>query len=81
MARKPKFKNDGFEAIQSNVVGMYRAETKATLRSFEVSCLKADIDLGLAAVDEGRLTDFDRSSIIALGRKLSAERASRRQPN
>lgn len=37
--------------------------------------LKADIDRGMADVTEGRLTDFDPRQIIALGRKLSAERA------
>jgi len=37
--------------------------------------LKADIDRGMADVTEGRLTDFDPRQIIALGKKLSAERA------
>jgi len=37
--------------------------------------LKAEIDRGMADVTEGRLTDFDPRQIIALGRKLSAERA------
>jgi antitoxin ParD1/3/4 len=37
--------------------------------------LKAEIDRGMADVTEGRLTEFDPESIIALGRKLSVERA------
>jgi antitoxin ParD1/3/4 len=42
--------------------------------------LKADIDSGMADVTEGRLTDFDPRQIIALGRKLSAERAKSASP-
>ena len=37
--------------------------------------LKAEIDRGMADVTKGRLTEFDPESIIALGRKLSADRA------
>lgn len=38
---KPKFKSDAFEAIHSNVSGMFRAGTidKATMRHFDESCL------------------------------------------
>jgi antitoxin ParD1/3/4 len=46
--------------------------------------LKAEIDRGMADVTEGRLTEFDARSIIALGRKLSADRAksvSRKKQN
>ncbi len=41
MAKKLKYKSDAFEAIHSNVAGMYRAGTvdKATMRSFDASCL------------------------------------------
>ncbi|RUX94661.1 DNA-binding transcriptional regulator [Mesorhizobium sp. M2A.F.Ca.ET.040.01.1.1] len=41
MTTKPKFRSDAFEAIHSAVEGMYRAGTidKATLRSFDESCL------------------------------------------
>jgi antitoxin ParD1/3/4 len=42
--------------------------------------LKTEIDRGMADVTEGRLTDFDAESIIALGRKLSAERAKSGSP-
>jgi putative transcriptional regulator len=43
MAKKAKYKSDAFEAIHSGVSGMYRAGTidKATMRSFDVSCLVA----------------------------------------
>ena len=39
------------------------------------AALKAEIDRGMADVTEGRLTEFDARSIIALGRRLSADRA------
>jgi putative transcriptional regulator len=43
MAKKQKYKSDAFEAIHSTVSGMYRVGTidKATMRSFDVSCLAA----------------------------------------
>jgi hypothetical protein len=37
--------------------------------------LKVEIDRGMADVVEGRLREFDARSTIALGRKLSADRA------
>src|ERR1700678_2529408 len=41
MTKNGKYKSDAFEAIHSNVTGMYRAGTidKATMRSFDASCL------------------------------------------
>jgi hypothetical protein len=42
--------------------------------------LKADIDRGMADVTDGRLTEFDSRQIIALGKKLSAERAKSASP-
>ena len=41
MAKNPRYKSDLFEAIHSNVAGMYRAGTidKATMRRFDASCL------------------------------------------
>jgi putative transcriptional regulator len=41
MTRNRKYKSDAFEAIHSAVEGMYRAGTidKATMRSFDESCL------------------------------------------
>ena len=41
MATKPKFKSDAFEAIHSSASAMFRvgAIDKATMRSFDASCL------------------------------------------
>jgi putative transcriptional regulator len=41
MAKNRKYKSDALEAIHSSVAGMCRAGTinKATMRSFDVSCL------------------------------------------
>ncbi|HWB33383.1 MAG TPA: DNA-binding transcriptional regulator [Acidobacteriaceae bacterium] len=43
MAKKPKFKNSAFEAIHSSASAMLKvgAIDKATMRSFDVSCLIA----------------------------------------
>jgi putative transcriptional regulator len=43
MTAKRKYKSEAFEAIHSSVSGMYRAGTidKATMRSFDESCLVA----------------------------------------
>jgi hypothetical protein len=46
------------------------------LRMDRLAGLKAEIDRGMADVREGRLTEFDPRSVIALGRKLCAERAA-----
>lgn len=48
---------------------------KRELQAQKFAALKAEIDRGMADVTEGRLTEFDPRSIIALGRKLSADRA------
>jgi putative transcriptional regulator len=47
MPNKRKFRNDAFEAIHSAADGMYRAGTidKATMRSFDESCLTVPADL------------------------------------
>ena len=41
MATKHKFKSDAFEAIHSSAAAMYKVEAidKATMRSFDASCL------------------------------------------
>ena len=41
MTKNRKYKSDAFEAIHSNVTGMYKAGTidKATMRSFDDTCL------------------------------------------
>ncbi|HET6217225.1 MAG TPA: DNA-binding transcriptional regulator [Acidobacteriaceae bacterium] len=43
MATKPRFKSDAFEAIHSSASSVYKvgAIDKATMRSFDVSCLVA----------------------------------------
>ena len=43
MATKPKFKSDAFEAIHSSAMSMSKvgAIDKATMRSFDASCLAA----------------------------------------
>ena len=48
---------------------------KRELQRHRLDQLRADIDRGLADVTEGRLTEFDPQSIMALGRAISAERA------
>jgi putative transcriptional regulator len=47
MPNKRRFRNDAFEAIHSAVEGMHRAGTidKATMRSFDESCLTVPTDL------------------------------------
>ena len=47
MPSKRKFRNDAFEAIHSAAEGMYRAGTidKATMRSFDESCLTVPDEL------------------------------------
>ena len=48
---------------------------KGTHSLYKPLDLKAEIDRGMADVRAGRLTDFHPGSIIALDKKLSAERA------
>jgi putative transcriptional regulator len=47
MARNSKYKSDAFEAIHSNVSGMYRAGTvdKKTMRQFDAACLSVPVTL------------------------------------
>ena len=56
-------------------VGWDFGKQKGTRPPYKLTELKADLDRGMADVTEGRVTEFDARSIIALGRKLSAERA------
>ena len=53
---------------------------KRELQLHRLKQLKADFDRRMADVTEGRLTDFDPESIIALGKRLSAERAKSASP-
>ncbi len=48
---------------------------KRELQRYRLAELRAEIDRGMADVTEGGLTEFDPESIIATGRKLSADRA------
>lgn len=53
---------------------------KRELQRHRFAALKAEIDRGMADVTEGRLTDFDLGSILATGKKLSAERTKSASP-
>jgi antitoxin ParD1/3/4 len=55
-------------------------KVKRELQLHRFAQLKAEIDRGMVDATEGRVTDFDAESIIALGRKLSAERAKSSSP-
>jgi antitoxin ParD1/3/4 len=61
-------------------VGSDFGKQKGTRPPYKLAALKAEIDRGMADVTEGRLTDFDPRQIIALGRRLSAERAKSVSP-
>jgi antitoxin ParD1/3/4 len=50
-------------------------KTKRALQLHELAALKADIDLGLADLAEGRVRDFDAARIIERGRRLLAGRS------
>jgi antitoxin ParD1/3/4 len=50
-------------------------KTKRALQLHELAALKADIDLGLADLAEGRVQDFDAARIIERGRRLLAGRS------
>jgi putative transcriptional regulator len=52
MTTKAKFKSEAFEAIHSNVAGMYRSGTigKATMRHFDETCLSAPAALRPAEI-------------------------------
>lgn len=56
----------------------WKMKRELQLRKF--ADLKTEIDRGMADVTEDRLTQFDARSIIALGRKLSADRAKSASP-
>ncbi len=50
-------------------------KTKRALQLQELVSLKAEIDLGLTALAEGRVQDFDPNRIIERGRTLLANRS------
>ena len=74
--------NEGDYASTSEVIreALRDWKMKRELQAQKFAALKAEIDRGMADVTEGRLTEFDARSIIALGRKLSAERAKSGSP-
>lgn len=53
---------------------------KREVQMHRLARLKAEIDRGMADVTEGRLTDFEPGSIVAMGRKPSADRAKSGSP-
>jgi antitoxin ParD1/3/4 len=56
----------------------WKMKRELQLRRFDA--LKAEIDRGMLDVTEGRLTDLAPGSIIALGKRLSADRARSASP-
>lgn len=53
---------------------------KREVQRHRLAELRADISSGMADVTEGRLTEFNSRQIIAVGKKLSAERAKFASP-
>lgn len=68
MTTKRKFKSDAFEAIHSAVEGMYRAGTidKATMRSFDESCLTVPAEFDAAEIKALRERQHVSQPIFAL---------------
>jgi putative transcriptional regulator len=56
MTTKRKYKSDAFEAIHSSIAGMYRTGTidKATMRSFDESCLAIPPEIEPAQIKQLR---------------------------
>jgi antitoxin ParD1/3/4 len=69
--------NEGDYASTSEVIreALRDWKMKREVRMHRLAESKADLDRGMADVTEGRLTEFDSRQIIAMGKKLSAERA------
>lgn len=68
MATKRKFKSDAFEAIHSAAEGMYRAGTidKATMRSFDESCLAVPPELQAGEIKALREKNHVSQPVFAL---------------
>ena len=47
---------------------------KRAMQTQEIAALKADIEMGLADVAAGKLTDFNANKIVERGRQLLAKR-------
>jgi putative transcriptional regulator len=76
MAVKLKYKSDAFEAIHSSVSGMYRAGTidKATMRSFDESCLAVPEQIGPAQIK--RIRESQRVSQPVFARYLNTSEST-----
>ncbi len=76
MPAKPKFKSDAFEAIHSNVSGMFRAGTvdKATMRHFDETCLTAPT--GFAPADIKQLRESNHVSQPVFARYLNTSEST-----
>ena len=48
---------------------------KRAVRAGELAALKAEIAVGLADIEAGRLVEYDEARIVELGRQLSASRS------
>ncbi len=67
MRGSSKYKSDAFEAIHSAVSGMYRAGTidKATMRSFDASCLETPAELRPRQIKRIRLNQRVSQPVFA----------------
>jgi putative transcriptional regulator len=67
MANSKKYKSDVYEAVHSNVLGMYRAGTidKATMRRFDESCLTKPPILAPAKIKRIRLSQKVSQPVFA----------------
>jgi putative transcriptional regulator len=76
MTRNRKFKSDAFEAIHSSVAGMYRAGTidKATMRSFDESCLAVPEKIAPAQIK--RIRQSQRVSQPVFARYLNTSEST-----
>ena len=76
MVAKLKYKSDVFEAVHSNVSGMYRAGTvdKATMRHFDETCLVAAPPL--APADIKRLRESHHVSQPVFARYLNTSEST-----
>ncbi len=79
MTTKRKFKSDAFEAIHSNVSGMYRAGTidKATMREFDESCLAVPPEIEPAQIK--RLREKNHVSQPVFARYLNTSESTVKQ--
>lgn len=68
--------NEGGYASTSEVIreALRDWKLKHELRMRQFAELKAEIELGMADVRAGRVTEFNLDEIVALGKKLRAER-------